>query len=111
VGLLLDVYHLYRGGSPFEGLSLLNGRQIAMFHANDYPADPPREKQNDGHRLYCGDGIAPLPMIFKTLRDIGYEGALSFEVFNPTYRATNDPLLVAKTGLEKLNAVLINCLE
>ena len=104
--LLLDVFHLFRGGSPFEGLSLLNGRQIAMFHANDYPADPPREEQSDRHRIYCGDGIAPLPMIFKTLRDIGYEGAVSFEVFNPTYRATNDPLLVAKTGLEKLNAVL-----
>ncbi|MDR0328333.1 MAG: sugar phosphate isomerase/epimerase [Planctomycetaceae bacterium] len=103
---LLDVYHLFRGGSPFEGLSLLNGHQIAMVHVNDYPADPPREKLEDKHRLYCGDGIAPLPMIFQTLRDIGYEGCLSFEVFNPSYRATNDPLLVAKTGLEKLNAVL-----
>jgi sugar phosphate isomerase/epimerase len=40
------------------------------------------------------------------LRNIGYEGSLSFEVFNPTYRATNDPLLVARTGLEKLDAVL-----
>ena len=105
-GLLLDVFHMYRGGSPFEGLSLLNGRSIAMFHVNDYPADPPRERTGDQHRIYCGDGIAPLPMIFKTLRDIGYEGGLSFEVFNPTYRATNDPLLVAKTGLEKLNAIL-----
>jgi len=31
---------------------------------------------------------------------------LSFEVFNPTYWETKDPLLVAKTALEKLNAVL-----
>jgi len=104
--LLLDVFHMYRGGSPFEGLALLNGRAIAMFHVNDYPADPPREKAEDKHRIYCGDGIAPLPMIFQMLRDIGYKGCLSFEVFNPTYRATNDPLLVAKTGLEKLNAIL-----
>jgi sugar phosphate isomerase/epimerase len=104
--LVLDVFHLYRGGSPFEGLSLLNGRTIVMFHVNDYPADPPRDRAEDRHRVYCGDGVAPLPMIFKTLRDIGYTGSLSFEVFNPTYRATNDPLLVAKTGLEKLNAVL-----
>jgi len=105
-GLLLDVYHMFRGGSPFEGLSLLNGRRIVMFHVNDYPAEPPREQQEDRHRIYCGDGIAPLPMIFRTLRDIGYEGSLSFEVFNPEYWATNDPLLVAKTALEKLNAVL-----
>ena len=105
-GFLLDVYHMFRGGSPFEGLALLNGRSLVMFHVNDYPADPPRERQEDRHRVYCGDGIAPLPMIFQTLRDIGYEGSLSFEVFNPTYWATNDPLLVAKTALEKLNAVL-----
>ena len=105
-GLLLDVFHMYRGGSPFEGLSLLNGRSIAMFHVNDYPADPPREQTSDQHRIYCGDGVAPLPMIFKTLRNIGYEGSLSFEVFNPVYRTTNDPLLIAKTGLEKLDAIL-----
>jgi sugar phosphate isomerase/epimerase len=104
--MLLDVYHMYRGGSPFEGLALLSGRSIGMFHVNDYPADPPRERSEDRHRIYCGDGVAPLPMIFKTLRDIGYEGSLSFEVFNPEYRATNDPLLVAKTGLEKMNAVI-----
>jgi sugar phosphate isomerase/epimerase len=104
-GLLLDAYHMYRGGSSFEGLALLNGRSVVMFHVNDYPADPPRESLEDRHRIYCGDGIAPLPMIIPTLRDIGYEGALSFEVFNPTYWATNDPLLVSKTALVKLNAV------
>jgi len=104
--LLLDVYHMFRGGSPFEGLTMLNGRKIGGFHVNDYPADPPRETMQDRHRIYCGDGIAPLPMIFQTLRDIGYEGSLSFEVFNPSYWETNDPLLVAKTALEKLNAVL-----
>jgi len=103
--LLLDVYHMFRGGSPFEGLAMLNGRKIGGFHVNDYPADPPREAMQDRHRIYCGDGIAPLPKIFQTLRDIGYEGSLSFEVFNPTYWETKDPLLVAKTGLEKLNAV------
>jgi len=103
---VLDVFHLFRGGSPFEGLSLLNGRKIAIFHVHDYPADPPRERMEDRHRIYCGDGIAPLTKIFQTLHDIGYEGSLSFEVFNPTYWETNDPLLVAKTAIEKLNAVL-----
>ena len=105
-GLLLDVFHMFRGGSPFDGLALLNGKKVVMFHVNDYPANPPREQQQDRHRVYCGDGIAPLPKIFQTLRDIGYEGSLSFEVFNQEYWATGDPLLVAKTGLEKLNSVL-----
>ena len=104
--LLLDVFHLYRGGSPFEGLALVNGRKIHTFHVHDYPADPPREKLEDRHRVYCGDGVAPLTMIFQTLRNNGFEGCLSFEVFNQTYWETGDPLLVAKTSLEKLNAVI-----
>lgn len=103
---LFDVFHFYRGGSPIEGLSLVNGRKIHTFHVHDYPADPPRERIEDNHRVYCGDGIAPLTTIFRTLRSTGFEGCLSFEVFNPTYWATNDPLLVVKTGLEKLKAVL-----
>ena len=103
---LLDIFHIYKGGSPVEGLALFNGRKIHTFHVHDYPADPPRDKIEDRYRVYCGDGVAPLRTIFRTLRDIGFEGCLSFEVFNPTYWETNDPVLVAKTGLEKLNAVV-----
>ena len=106
VEFLLDIFHIYKGGSPIEGLTLFNGRKIHTFHVHDYPDDPPRDRIEDRHRVYCGDGIAPLQTIFRTLRDTGFEGCLSFEVFNPTYWATNDALLVAKTSLEKLNAVI-----
>ena len=33
---LADVYHLYKGGSPVEGLRLLTGRSLGVFHVNDY---------------------------------------------------------------------------
>lgn len=103
--LLLDVYHLYRGGSSFESLALLSGTAMSCFHVNDYPADPPRERAADKDRVYPGDGVAPLGDILKTLRGNGFNGFLSFEVFNPNYWATKDPLLVAKTGLEKMKAI------
>jgi sugar phosphate isomerase/epimerase len=100
--LLLDIFHLYRGGSSFESLSLLNGQKLTNFHVNDYPLNPPREQAEDKDRVYLGDGVAPIKQIFRTLREIGFTGFLSFEVFNPDYWATNNPLLVAKTGLEKM---------
>lgn len=103
--LLLDVFHLYKAGDSFDALAMLNGRKMPNFHVNDYPADPPREQAKDADRVYAGDGVAPLKMIFQTLRNIGFNGTLSFEVFNPTYWATNDPLLVARTGLEKMKAI------
>ncbi len=99
--VLADVFHLYKGGSDFEGLALLNGKAIGIFHMNDYPAQPSRELINDAARVYPGDGVAPLGQLFKTLKTIGYSGMFSLEVFNRTYWQ-QDAFQVAKTGLEKM---------
>ena len=106
---LLDIYHIYKGGSAFEGLNMFAGRRMYNFHVNDYPADPPRASINDAARVYCGDGVAPLTDIFRTLRDGGYRGALSLELFNPNYWK-QDGLEVAKTGLEKTKAAVAKAL-
>lgn len=103
--LLLDIYHIYKGGSSFDGLKLLGGRGMHVFHVNDYPAEPPRDKIADADRVYPGDGIAPLQQIFRDLRDAGFRGMLSLELFNRTYWK-QDPLLVARTGLEKTRAAV-----
>ena len=42
--LLLDAYHLHRGGGGFEGLRLLGPGAMAVFHLNDYPAAPARRR-------------------------------------------------------------------
>jgi sugar phosphate isomerase/epimerase len=97
---LLDIYHIFKGGSDFEGLAMFAGSRMHNFHVNDYPADPPRKEISDAHRVYPGDGIAPLGKIFKTLRDNGYHGVLSLELFNRDYWK-QDAFEVAKTGLQK----------
>ncbi|MCS6775926.1 MAG: sugar phosphate isomerase/epimerase [Chthonomonadaceae bacterium] len=101
--VLADVYHLYKGGSGFHGLSLLNGAMMPLFHVNDYPAEPGPATITDAHRVYPGDGVAPLQQIFSTLYRCGFRGALSLELFNPEYYK-QDPLQVARTGLEKTRA-------
>jgi sugar phosphate isomerase/epimerase len=98
---VLDVFHIYRGGSDFAGLKKFNGAALPVFHMNDYPADPPREKITDAQRVYPGDGIAPITPILRDLQTIGFRGMLSLELFNKTYYQ-QDPLLVAQTGLAKL---------
>ena len=55
---------------------------------------------------YPGDGVGPLKALFGTLRAIGYRGYLSLELFNREYWR-QDPLTVAKTGLEKLKAAVM----
>jgi sugar phosphate isomerase/epimerase len=103
--VLLDVYHLYKGGSDFSTLRLISGAAMHCFHMNDYPATPPRETIRDADRVYPGDGVAPLPSILKDLLATGFRGFLSLELFNATYWQ-QDALTVARTGLEKMRAAV-----
>lgn len=103
--LLPDIYHLHRGGSDFEGLGLIHGAAIHVFHVNDYPATPEREQLNDSHRIYPGDGAAPTDAIFQTLHRIGFRGYLSLELFNREYWK-QEALAAARTGLEKTRAAV-----
>ena len=103
--VLPDVYHLYKGGSGFAGLRLLSGAAVHVLHANDYPADPPRATITDAHRVYPGDGVAPWKAILGGLREAGFRGFLSLELFNRDYWM-QDPLDVARRGLEKMRAVV-----
>jgi 2-keto-myo-inositol isomerase len=98
--LLPDVYHLFRGGSDFNGLKLLDGQAIHVLHINDYPGNIEREKQTDADRVYPGDGVAPLAAMYQNMVAAGFNGFLSLELFNRDYWQ-QDAFLVARTGLEK----------
>lgn len=104
-----DVYHTYKGGCPFEGLKLLGPQAMQVFHFNDYPADPPRETINDSHRVYPGDGIAPLDTILNGFVEVGATPVLSLEVFNRSYWE-QEAAVVAKTGLQKMKTAVKNAL-
>jgi 2-keto-myo-inositol isomerase len=99
--ILADVYHLHKGGSELNALSLLSGNHIQVFHMNDYPAIPSRETLNDSFRVMPGDGVAPMNKILKMLNDKNSPIVLSLELFNEDYWK-KDPKEVAKIGLEKM---------
>lgn len=99
--VLADLFHLYKGGSGFEGLRLLSAQALQVFHMNDYPADPPRATATDRNRVYPGDGIAPMRQILADLRRVNPNLVLSLELFNPAYWK-GDPLETARTGLARM---------
>lgn len=103
--VLPDVYHLFRGNSGYEGLKMLSGDLIEVFHMNDYVDAIPREKQEDKDRVYPGDGASPIHQILKDLKNMGGKKVLSLELFNQEYWK-QDPLTVAKTGLEKMKKLV-----
>ncbi len=103
--VLADVYHLHKGGSEFQGLKLVGGPSLGIFHVNDYPEKPGRAELKDEHRVYPGDGVAPWNTMLRDLYNLGFRGMLSLELFNRDYWK-QDALLVATTGLEKLRVVV-----
>lgn len=103
--LLADVYHIFKGGSEFGGLGLLSNTAMHVFHMNDYPDSPPREEMKDSHRVYPGDGVAPLSKILSMIGGHGRQIALSLELFNQDYY--KQPALdVARTGLQKMKTAV-----
>lgn len=86
-GMLLDLFHMYTGGSSVEDVAALPGDRVGLVHINDYPADPPRETIRDSERVMPGDGVGPVLDFYRALARIGYEGYLSVELFRPEYDA------------------------
>jgi 2-keto-myo-inositol isomerase len=94
VGLVIDSFHFYAGGSELESIEALNPDSLFIFHIND-AEDRPRGELQDSHRLLPGLGILPLKEIVGALHHIGYDGAASVEIFRPEYWE-RDPFELAR---------------
>ncbi len=105
VVLLADVFHMAKAGDSYDLLGELEGSQLGLFHFNDFPGSPEIDAQTDADRVYPGDGAAPIADIVATLRDIGYTGMYSLELFNKGYEEAGAEA-VTRTGIEKMRAIL-----
>jgi 2-keto-myo-inositol isomerase len=103
--VLLDSFHIYKGGSSVDSLSFVGKNAIEIFHMNDYPAGISPIKISEPDRIYTGDGIAPLKQILQIIKNPNKPVVLSLEVFNEGYYK-QDALTVAKTGLAKMKALI-----
>jgi len=103
--IVADTFHLYRGGSGFNGVTLLSGNAFAICHFNDVPSQPSQFELKDSDRVYPGDGILPLPQFLRDMWKIGFRGPLSLELFN-RQEWKKKPTEVARIGMEKMRAVI-----
>jgi sugar phosphate isomerase/epimerase len=103
--ILPDVYHLFRGGSPFEALSMIAGNKMQMFHMNDFPANADKNTITDGMRVMPGDGVAPFKDILGILNKKNTPIVLSLEIFNEEVWKM-DALAACKMGIDKMRKVV-----
>ena len=103
LGLVIDSFHFYTGGSTIEMIEALDASRLSIFHIDD-AEDLPRERLTDAHRLLPGLGILPLREIIGAFRRIGYDANASLEIFRPEYWE-RDPFELAhaaKTAVEQV---------
>jgi sugar phosphate isomerase/epimerase len=85
VGVLVDTFHWYTSGSALEDLNLIgSGNRIVGVHLNDGQQGRSREQQQDLEReLPLATGIIDSVSVIRTLKELGYEGPVTVEPFEP----------------------------
>jgi sugar phosphate isomerase/epimerase len=103
VGLLLDAWHWHHAGATKADILHAGAERIVHVHFDDSAALPP-EQVRDDERLMPGDGVIDLVGFLQSLQTIGYQDALSVEIFGKFVQQMT-PQDAAKTGLVKARAV------
>jgi len=84
VGIMMDTFHYYKSGVPLDIVRSISPDLIRIVHVNGCE-DLPREQLHDGHRLYPGEGVEDLVKMIEAVKEAGYDGFLSVEVFRREY--------------------------
>jgi len=104
VGLLLDVWHWYHAGATTADIVKAGKDGIVHVHFSDAPKLPP-DQIRDNERLMPGEGVIDLNSFLMALHEIGYQDALSVEVFGRHLKDMT-PEEGARLGLETSRAVM-----
>ena len=83
VGILMDTFHYFRSGVSDEEIQAIPLDKLDIIHVNDCE-DGALNELTDAHRLYPTLGVIPARQL-SLLKDKGYDGYLSVEVFRPEY--------------------------
>jgi 2-keto-myo-inositol isomerase len=97
VGLVIDAFHFYVGGSKLSSIDQVDPMKLYIFHISD-AEDRPREELMDSHRLLPGEGVIPLTKLVAHLKYIGFDGLYSVELFRPEYWEL-DPFELARQAM------------
>ena len=99
--IILDAFHTWNTEESTEELMRIPVERISHYHVDDAPSTKPATQQTDPDRVMPGDGVIDLKAEIQVLKDKGYQGAISLELFNAE-QWERDPLEVLKQGRERL---------
>jgi sugar phosphate isomerase/epimerase len=109
VGVMLDCFHFYTGGSQIADLRATPGEKLHMIHVDDAPAGPV-DSMTDSMRVLPGQGIIGVAELLAECRRIGYDGFVSLELFSEEMSAM-EPLEAAVIGFQATQQVIAEAME
>ncbi len=102
VDLCLDSFHVLSRGRDLSFLDEIPGEKIGFLQIADAPEmdlDPLSWSRH--HRVFPGEGSWDLAEFVSRVQARGYDGPISLEIFNDTFRA-KDPVATAKDARRSL---------
>jgi 2-keto-myo-inositol isomerase len=84
VGLVLDVFHLFRTGERVTGVPDPIMNRVWIFHVNDAPQIR-LTALKDADRVFPGEGVVDVKETLRELGAKGFAGPVSLELFNALY--------------------------
>ena len=103
--LILDAFHTWNTNSPQELMREIPVERISHYHIDDAARHIPAGQQRDPNRVMLGEGCIDLRREIQILREIGYQGTVSLELFNPELWQRN-PADVLREGFDRMQELL-----
>jgi sugar phosphate isomerase/epimerase len=103
--LIVDAFHNWNSGSTLADLRAVPVQRISHYHFDDARSDKPALTQTDPDRVMPGEGCIDLRAEIDVLREKGYQGTVSLELFNRDLWA-EDAGRVLAIGIQRMRDYL-----
>jgi sugar phosphate isomerase/epimerase len=95
VGLCLDTFHLWTGGTPWDEVAALDASLIVIAHISDVTPRQGEHWSDADRDVLPGDGILPLKQGIEAIHATGYDGVWSVELLG-AHHWEWDPVVLAR---------------
>ena len=103
--LILDAFHNWNSDSTTQDLKDIPLDRISHYHIDDADPQKPALTQTDPDRVMPGDGQIDLQTEIKLLKEKGYDGTVSLELFSQ-YWWDKDPKETLRVGYERVAEIV-----
>ena len=107
VGLCLDTFHLWTGGTSWEEVAALDPTLIMVAHISDVMPRQGAEWSDADRDVLPGDGILPLREGIQAIRATGYDDLWCVEMMG-AYHWEWDPFMLARELRQRADELLRN---